>query len=237
MGKSHFRIGVLTVVLLSLCLSGIVQASAQERGSIQVTGSAIVTGAPDVAYITLGVETRDASAEIAAQENATRMASVFAALKALGLTDKELATSGYNVYSSNQVQNRGTEDEVTITTYHVQNRINITVTDLASVGQIIDTAVKAGANQVQGIRFDIEDKQAMQLEALKNAVAQGMIKAAVMAESAGLTLGGLATMNESYSSYAPMVSTMALRADTSASTIINPGDVEVSATVNLEFWF
>lgn len=237
MRKSYFKVGILTVLLLSLCLGGIAQANTQERGSIQVTGSAVVTGAPDVAYITLGVETRDTSAEIAAQENATRMTSVFAALKALGLTDKELTTSGYNVYSSNQMQNRGTEDEVTVTTYQVQNRINITVTDLSSVGQIIDAAVKAGVNQVQGIRFDIEDKQAMQLEALKNAIAQGMAKATVMAESAGLTLGGLATINESYSSYAPMVSTMALRADTSANTTINPGDVEVSATVNLEFWF
>jgi hypothetical protein len=235
--KSYFKIGALTVLLLSLCLSGIVQASTLERGSIQVTGSAIVTGAPDVAYITLGVETRDASAEVAAQENANRMAKVFSALKALGLTDKELTTSGYNVYSSSQVQNRGTEEEVTITTYHVQNRINITTKDLASVGQIIDAAVKAGSNQVQGVRFDIEDKQVMQLEALKDAVAQGMAKATVMAESAGLTLGGLATMNESYSSYAPMVSAMAFRADSSPATTINPGDIEVSATVNLEFWF
>jgi uncharacterized protein YggE len=237
MARTHWKVAVLMVLVLSLASGGLVQAREAERGSIQVTGSAIVTGAPDVAYITLGVETRDPSAEVAAQENANRMAKVFSALKALGLTDKELTTSGYNIYSSTQVINRGTDDEVTVTTYYVQNRINVTTKDLDNVGQIIDAAVKAGANQVQGVSFDIEDKQALQLEALKNAVAQGMIKANVMAESAGITLGGLATMSESYGSYAPMVATMAFKADASQPTMINPGDVEVSATVNLEFWF
>lgn len=237
MGKLYFRIGILTVLLLTLCGSVVVQAGSPKRGSLHVTGSAVVTGDPDVAYITIGVETRDLSAEIAAEDNANRMARVFSALKALGLTDKELATSGYNVYSSSQVQNRGTQEEVTITTYHVQNRINVTAKDLASIGQIIDAAVTAGANQVHGVRFDIEDKQAMQLQALASAVEQGMAKARVMAQSAGVTLGGLVAMNENYGSYAPVVSTMALRGDASMATTISPGDVEVSAAVNLEFWF
>lgn len=244
MRNSYFKIRVLIVVMLSLCSGVIVPGlalansePAQERGSIQVTGSAVVTGSPDVAYITLGVETKDASAEAASRDDANRMSKVFAALKALGLTDKELATSGYNVYSSTQVLGRGTDTEVSITTYHVQNRINITTKELNSVGQIIDVSVKAGANQVQGIRFDIENKQAMQLQALKDAVQQGKAKAEIMAEAAGVTLGGLSTMNENYSSYAPIVSTMALKADFAAGTTINPGDVEVSATVNLNFWF
>ncbi|HHT69858.1 MAG TPA: SIMPL domain-containing protein [Firmicutes bacterium] len=235
--RSYFKVGIVTVLILGLCSGVLVQASTVERGSVQVSGSAIVTGTPDVAYITLGVETKDASAEVAAQDNANRMAKVLAALKALGLTDKELTTTGYNVYSSTQVLHRGTADEVTTTTYHVQNRLNIATKDLDGVGQIIDAAVKAGANQVQGVRFDIEDKQEMQLQALQSAVEQAMTKARVMAGSAGIALGGLSTMSESYSSYAPMMSTMALRADGAAGTAINPGDVEVSATVNLNFWF
>lgn len=237
MRKLHFRTAILTVLVLSLLGGVVVQASVPERGSLQVTGSAVVTGDPDVAYITLGVETRDPSAEVAAEDNANRMAKVFAALKALGLTDKDLTTSGYTVYSSSQVQNRGTQNEVTITTYHVQNSINVTTRDLTGVGQIIDAAMTAGANQVQGVLFDIEDKQAMQLKALANAVEQGVAKAEIMAQSAGVTLGGIATMNENYSSYAPMVATMALRSDAAMGTTISPGDVQVTATVNLEFWF
>lgn len=241
MRNSFLKVGVLTVLILSLCtvsgLSSLAKANGDQRGSLQVSGSAVIAGAPDIAYITLGVETKDPSADTAAQDNAERMARVFAALKDLGLTDKELTTSGYNIYSSSQVIARGTDNEITTTTYHVQNRINITTKELDSVGQIIDVAVKMGANQVQGIRFDIEDKQAMQLEALKAAVQQGRAKADVMAEAAGVAIGGIASASENYSSYAPVMNTMALKADFVGGTTINPGEVEVSATVQLNFWF
>lgn len=238
--KSTLKISLFVVLVFSLCLGAMFPALAlanSEPGRLQVSGSAVVTGAPDIAHITLGVDTQDVSAEVAAQENANLMANVFAALKSLGLTDQELTTSGYNIYSSSQVVGRGTDEEITVTTYRVQNRINITTKDLDSVGEIIDAAVKAGANQVQGISFDVEDKQAMQLQALQNAVQQGVGKAKAMAEAAGVDLGKLASMSENYSSYAPMVNTMAMRADAVSGTTINPGDVEVSATVQLEFWF
>lgn len=118
----------------------------------------------------------------------------------------------------------------------MQNRINITTKNLDSVGEIVDRAVKAGANQVQGIRFDVQDKQALQLEALKLAVQQGMGKAEAMAEAAGVTLGELVSMSESYSSYAPMVRAVAY-ADAAVGTSISPGEVEVSASVQMEFAF
>ncbi|MDI9458172.1 SIMPL domain-containing protein [Candidatus Darwinibacter acetoxidans] len=228
---------VLLLVLLVGALLPHTALANSQPASIQVTGTAVVTATPDIAYITLGVETQDLSADKAAQENANLMAQVLAALEELGLTEKELATSGYNIYGSTQVINRGTDKEETVTTYWVTNRINITTRDLDSIGEIVDRAVKAGANQVQGITFDVEDKQAMQLEALKNAVRQGMAKAEAMAEAAGLTLGALVNMSESYSSYAPLVSAVAYRAEASAGTSITAGDVEVSATVQMEFTF
>lgn len=241
MRRSYRKMGIITLLILGLVSSAALSAQAQggpaQPGSIQVSGSAVITGTPDVAYITLGVETKDASAQVAAENNAKGMASVFKALKELGISEQQLNTSGYNIYSSSQVLYRGTDDEVTVTTYYVQNRINITTKDLDAVGQIIDVAIRAGANQVQGIRFDIADKQSLQLQALELAVQQGMTKAKVMAESAGLLLGGLTTMSESYGSYAPMVTTMALRADSAPATPISPGDVEVSATVNMNFWY
>lgn len=58
-----------------------------------------------------------------------------------------------------------------------------------------------------------------------------------MADAAGITLGGIASINENYASYAPVVSAMAFRLDAAAETTINPDDVEVTATVNLDFWF
>ncbi|HBG10688.1 MAG: SIMPL domain-containing protein [Limnochordia bacterium] len=233
MRKSLFKMGVVT--LLMLLVAGAALADAEPK-RLQVSGTAVVTGDPDIAYITVGVETQNPSAEKAAQDNASIMAQVLAALREMGLTEKEVSTSGYNIWGSTQTVNRGTDKEETVTTYWVQNRINITTKNLDSVGEIVDRAVKAGANQVQGIRFDVQDKQALQLEALKLAVQQGMGKAEAMAEAAGVTLGELVSMSESYSSYAPMVRAVAY-ADAAVGTSISPGEVEVSASVQMEFAF
>lgn len=214
-------------------------SSAENRGALNVTGSAVVTGSPDIAYITLGVETKDQSAETASQDNANRMAAVMAALKKMGLKDSDISTSGYNIYSYQQQIDRTLPTEQMVTVYTVQNRINITTKQLDQVGKIIDAAVKAGANQVQGINFDIEDKQELQLLALENATKQAKIKADAMAKAAGVTLGGLTTIQEEYATYAPMNEAMTLRAASfkAADTAITPGDVEISARVNAEFWF
>lgn len=228
---------VSVVLILTLLLgSGALAAAA---GSLEVTGTAVITGAADMAEVTLGVETKDEMAEAASQENARLMNEVLAALKELGFGDEEIATSGYNIYSTNQVVGRGTENERTITFYVVQNRVTVTTKYLDDVGLIVDTAIKAGANQVQGIRFDIEDKQEMQLQALANAVKQAKAKAEVIARSAGVEIKAIASINEEYGSYAPLMDTAVMRAQAfgEEKSTIKPGDVEVSARVRLVFSF
>lgn len=232
---------IFTLILGSFSVSAaIIETSIPENSSrLRVVGNAVISAAPDTAHITLGVETSDRSADQAAQENAERMARVLAALKTLGLTDSEISTSGYNIYSYDQTFNRNTAEETTITTYNVQNRINVTTNDLDQVGKIVDVAVKAGVNQIQGVRFDLADKQELQLQALKNAIKQAKGKAKAMAESAEIILGGIATITEDYGTYAPMNDTMVFKAQESrgAGTSINPSDIEVSAKVTMEFWF
>lgn len=236
--KKMFMLSV-TVLLVFAVIGGASGAELENSGRLKVTGTAVISGAPDVAYITLGVETRNQSAEEASQENAERMGKVMAALKELGLDDKAITTSGYNIYSYQQTVDRNAPEPQTITIYTVQNRINVTTTKLKEVGKIIDAAVKAGVNQVQGIRFDIKDKQEMQLLALQKATEQARLKAEAMAESAGVVIGGLALMEEEYASYAPMTDMVMMRAESfmEAETSISPGDVEVSARVWMEFYF
>ncbi len=240
---NKLRKAILPVVLvLGLAVTGISvsAASIPENRRLTVTGNAVISAAPDTAHITLGVETSNPSAEVAAAENAERMAKVMAALKALGLTEGEISTSGFNIYSYNQVVNRNTPEEKTITTYQVQNRITIITKDLDRVGQIVDAAVKAGANQVQGISFDLADKQELQLQALQNAVKQAKMKAEAMAESAGITLHGIFSLNEDYGSYVALQDTMVMRAAAfgkEAETSITPGEIEITAKVTVVYWF
>lgn len=104
MRKSLFKMGVVT--LLMLLVAGAALADAEPK-RLQVSGTAVVTGDPDIAYITVGVETQNPSAEKAAQDNASIMAQVLAALREMGLTEKEVSTSGYNIWGSTQTVNRG----------------------------------------------------------------------------------------------------------------------------------
>jgi len=231
------------VLILTLALGGTGALAAQipeNVGKLTVSGNAVISADPDTAHITLGVETSSTSADVAAAENAQRMAAVMEALRALGLTEKEISTSGYNIYSYSQVVNRNTPSEETITTYQVQNRINITTKNLDQVGRIIDAAVKAGANQVQGIRFDLADKQELQLQALQSAIKQAKMKAEAMAASAGVELQGIVSINEDYGTYVPLQDATVMRAASyanQAETSITPGEIEVTARVTMVFWF
>lgn len=241
---SKLRKMVIPVVLIiGFAIAGVSVSAAsipENSSRLTVTGNAVISAAPDTAHITLGVETSDPSAEVAAGENAERMARVMAALKALGLTEAEISTSGYNIYSYNQTVARNTPEEKTITTYQVQNRITITTKNIEQVGKIVDTAVKAGVNQVQGIRFDLADKQELQLQALQNAIRQAKMKAEAMAESAGVKLEGIATLNEDYGSYVALQDTMVMRAaafGSEAETSITPGEIEITARVTIVYWF
>lgn len=209
-----------------------------ERGSLHVSGRAAVSGSPDIAYVQLGVETRNESAQTAAAENAALITSVMDALKKMGFTEADLSTRGYNVYSYQQT-NRSDASAPPITIYVVQNNLEITVRDLDMVGEVIDAAIAAGANQVQSVRFDIENKQDMQVQALENAIKQARMKAEAMARASGVVLGGIRVITEQSTSYVPYTDTAVLRsfAAAEAKTQITPGDVEVSADVNIEFWF
>lgn len=234
------RTSLLLVVMLLLIAGSAGAATIPElSGRLQVTGNAVITGTPDLALINLGVETSSRSAEVAVAENAERMESVLEALKALGLEQSAITTSGFNVYSYSDTYGRSVDEEVT-TTYHVRNGITITTKNLEDVGLIVDTAVKAGANQVQNVAFDIADKQEMQLQALAVAIEQALAKANVMAQSSGETIGGIVRIDEEYGTYvakSESVQMMAVGFDRGAQTSINPGEIEVKARVTMEFWF
>ena len=236
------RIISFSLILICIAALGTVAAATipEDSARLQVTGNAVITAAPDTAHIALGVETSSTSADKAASENAERMASVLEALEALGLESSAISTSGYNIYSYSDTFARTAPDEAIATTYNVHNGITITTKNLDQVGRIVDTAVKAGANQVQNVRFDLADKQEMQFQALAVAIEQALAKADVMAKSAGKTIGGVVSVREEYGTYVAKNESLQMMAggfDRGAMTSINPGEIEVTAQVTMEFWF
>lgn len=212
------------------------EADASHSRRIVVTGRAEVMVKPDLATLNLGVETRAKTAQDAQAQNAERMTRLMDALKKMGVPTKDMKTSGFAVqaewnYDGNKREFLG---------YRVTNELTVTTTNLDQVGALLDACVKAGANQVRGVRFSVQDDILAQAEALKLATAKAKVKAEAIAEALGVKLGPVLSAGDQSVDLAPYV--MAMEADAksyavaeSAPTPIHPGDVKVSATVQIHF--
>lgn len=198
--------------------------------SITVVGQGAVKVKSDLAYVNFGVETSNADLSVAQAENATRMTAVLDRLKSLGIAEKDLQTSGYNVYP------RYDKQEGKPTGYSVQNHVRATVRDINKLGGTIDAAVAAGANQVMGIGFDVADKtQAMQ-QAREAAVNDARARAEQYAKLVNGILGVPLRITESATVPVYDATTRtAAGAGPAAETPVPPGEGSISLTVQIAY--
>lgn len=200
--------------------------------SITVTGEATILAEPDQAEIDIGVVTQARTAPEASKENAERLARVLTEIKKqLGKND-EVKTSGYSL-GPNYRSAPGSKPE--IVGYTASNSLRIKTTSLNLVGRLIDSAMQAGANNVNRLVFTLKDELGAQLEALKMASAKARAKAEAVASALGLKIVRIAAVNEGERTVQPIHhQAMAARAEASrAPTPVEPGTVEVRSTVSM----
>jgi uncharacterized protein len=205
---------------------------------IQTYGEAEVKAEPDLARIGIAVETRGSEAEAAVEGNGRLAGAVIVALKDFGLAEEEIKTGSYSLYSYREWYDERPEGEQVIT-YQVTNEIVVTTTRLAEVGEMIDLAVRAGANNINYINFELENPQELQLQALALATEQAAMKAEAIAESSDEKISGLYRIREERTEYMPFVYRQEVAADMGmgAPTPIMPDEVVVRAMVTAEFAF
>lgn len=202
-------------------------------GSLAVTGQGEAQVAPDLAVITLGVTTQADSAAEAMRLNAQQQSAVVQALKAAGLAAEDIQTSGLSL---NPLRDYGENREPRVTGYEASNMVSVRVREIARLGEMMDAIVAAGANQIQGIDFLREDSARTQDAARRKAVKDAMHKARVLAEAAGLTLGPVRKMREGSTGGGPQpMRMMAADMAKEASTPVEPGQLSMSAQVEVEF--
>ncbi|PLR28779.1 hypothetical protein SGCZBJ_01115 [Caulobacter zeae] len=190
--------------------------------------------APDMATITLGVQTEGASAAAALSANGTAMNKVIAALKKAGVAERDIQTSNLNVnpqyvYEQNQPPR--------LTGYQASNQVTILARDLSKLGQTVDAAASAGANTVSGISFGLQNPQKAEDEARIKAVAALKAKSDLYARATGYKVVRLVSLNEA-GGYTPSPQPVPMFAmakrEMADSTAISGGElkvrVEVSAT-------
>jgi len=207
MRNRSFSAFVVCVLGLAACSHprAIVLAPNAPHG-VRVNGVGEASAPPDIARTRLGIELRSATAEQASDEASQRMAALIAALKQLGIADKDLRTYNYAVTFEAEQQPtppapagvKGAQPSAAETrgSYHVSNMLEVTVRDMKSIGKVMQVAGAAGANNFWGLTFDLEDDSALVTRARALAVADAQRAAAELAKLTGVQLGEIVSLSE-----------------------------------------
>ena len=224
------------ILVLALALSACGTAAAQPR-TLNVSGNGTVYLTPDIAYITIGVHTEDPNLATGVSNNNTQAQGLVDALKNAGIAAKDIQTSNFSVYyNSSQSIDKTTGQPITGGYYAVDNTVNVTVRDLSHLGSLLNTAVGAGANNINSITFDVADKTAAMEQARQKAMANANSLASELAKTAGVNLGEIQAISYSDNSPQPYYGMGGGGAAApNASVPIQPGQTQISVTVSVTY--
>jgi uncharacterized protein YggE len=209
----------------------------QQVKTISVTGTGVVKARPDRAVLSLSVVTQADTAEEAISENADKMNSVIETVRNKGILENQTETSAYSLSPIWEYPKEGGSPK--IVGYTCSNTIRVTVKNLNKVGEIIDAAVTAGANQISSLQFTISEEAMRQLglNALSLAVEDAASKASTIATAAKVTLVGPVSI--SISGYSPYVRSYAFESVSgiAPTPILSPEEVSVTVSVSAIYEF
>jgi uncharacterized protein YggE len=179
--------------------------------------------------VDIGVVTQAAIAQDATVANASQAGAVIGALQGLLGSNASIKTISYSV--SPVYNNPPAGQNATIVAYTVTNIIEVTITDLTQTGKVIDTAIQSGANRVQGISFDVQDRNPLIAQAVKAAASRARTVADAIASGLNVKTGAVLHANESVNNPVPVLGL----AGVAATTPIQTGQITVQASVTVEF--
>ena len=211
---------------------------------VNAMGSA--SRAPEQAVVSLAIETAGRSARDAADQNAQVMDRIVAALRRLEIPEDRIRTTAYNMYPEYRHYD-GRDPEMAqrqpeIIGYRVMNQVSVTVDGASRAGAVIDAALAAGANRVDGLYFQLRENEAdaVRAEALREAMTRARAEASLLAEAADLQLGAPMEISTSYGYMPPpmpmpMYDRAMAQMAPAAPTPVQPGTVEMQASVNIVY--
>lgn len=205
--------------------------------TITIAGEGKVTAIPDIAQISLGLQTESKNVEDAQRENTDKMNNIISTLGELGIDKEDIKTSNYNIFPRyDYTRDRGQ----TLRGYEVSQSVIVKIRDLETVGQVIESAGSLGANQVSGLSFTIDEPEDLRQQARIKALENATEKAETLAKVAGVKIGKLVSFSESGATQPPVfrqfATLEAVGIGGSAAPDIEPGsqDITVNVTVTYE---
>lgn len=228
------RVPVVTpafVLMLSLASLGAARADEPAKPSLTVTGQGMVEAVPDLATVSLGVTTQDASAAAAMAANSSALSAVMERLSATGIEPRDIQTSNLSLNPNWQHSPDGSAPP-RITGYVATNQVTVRVRDVARLGAVLDAAIGDGANTLNGITFGMQDDAALQDEARTRAVQDARSRAQVLAGAAGVQLKRIVSITEG-GGYAPPMPMYRMEAAMAADVPVAQGEIGIGASVTV----
>lgn len=172
--------------------------------SVTVVGEGVVTIEPDIANANIGVEVVEDGLQDAVAAARVTMEAVLSALMEAGVAEEDIQTSGFNIWAERNysappmpmAESSSEEEPAEQVRYHVTNNVLVVIRDLESIEGVLDAAIDAGANNIYGISFSLDDPSVVESEARQKAVENAQAKAAELAELTGNTVGKVISISE-----------------------------------------
>ncbi len=231
--RSLFLAGLLATVALPMTAA--IGEEARPR-TASVTGQGEVAAEPDLAHVTLGVESRQPTMAEARADVAATVDRVLALTRSLKIDPKLVNSTRVQVqpeYSWNEQDRKRV-----LLGYMVSRQVQVELRDLEQLGALLERAVDAGVNQVNDPVLDSSKRKELERDAMTRAVQDARLNAETLARAAGVKLGAVRTLNASSSGpVLPMYKSRVMMADAAASpeASYQPGDMKFSANVSAEY--
>ena len=219
--------------IISLCLAGLLLAlmAWAEPATLTVQGVGIVNMAPDTATVTLGA--REYAAEVAEAQAAVnaRLDDIIQRLLTLGIAEEDIRTNSLYIYHQDY--------EETEAAYWAENAVDVKLSQVDRVGDVIDAAFEAGANLFNGVSFSASDSTQERQQAMGLAMQDAGQKAQVLSEAAGMKLGRMVSVQQDSVSVSPSFwdgsEGMMARAESAAGTAVRASQLQAYATVTVVY--
>jgi uncharacterized protein YggE len=232
--KIYFLLALLVLsTALAACGPSTITVQPQPvQRTLTVTGTGLVTLTPDVAYINIGVHSENASVAEALAENTSKSQAVATAIQGFGIEAKDVRTTNFSIWAADQYDKDGQKIG---TLYNVDNTVYVTVHDLTKLGDLLDASVRAGANAINSISFDVADKTEAISQARIAAVENAKKQAQELVDATGVKLGDVQTIN--YYDSTPLSADYGKGGGGAmmASVPVSPGQYQISTTVTIVY--
>lgn len=235
----HFAMPLIAVAATGALPAAATAAEIQIQASgpvVELSVLETIKAKPDIATVGAGVTSRAPTAVAAMQANAKSMEAVVAKIKALGIKPDDIQTTGINLYAQYDYDQASRQN--VFRGYQASNQVSVILRDIPNAGKVLDTLVAAGATDINGPSFSIDDDTAAKAEARRAAVERAKAQALEYARLSGYSNIRLLEINETISGNTPMPVMKAYDVRVTAqeaSTPVEPGLVGTSVTVTVKY--